>query len=310
MNNLEQLLSEQLEVWPAAAAGYQALEGVLTRTVRVDDFPIVLQHNPGRIRSTAAKVSAEEIKKRPCFLCASHRPPEQMSVPFEASIDYEILVNPYPIAPKHFTVAARGHIAQDKLDVRDMALFTRTYPEYVAFFNGSTAGASAPDHLHFQACGRDFPAALLSFLDSCPGALVKHHSDCDIYLPELPMPAILFRSREVTTDMLLWLSRLLPTDSATLAPAIGMRNILMWRDNHDCLSTLMFPRKAHRPACYFAGDENKMLISPGALDMAGVVILPRREDFDRLSPMMLRHVYDQVSYQFIDSPEFRQLLLL
>ncbi len=308
---LHDFFISQLKRWPMAAANYAALSGVKTRSLSVDGFPILLQHNPGRIRSTAAKVSPDAIRKRPCFLCRDNRPPEQQALPFVGSTAYEILVNPFPIADEHFTIAAREHIHQDKINPADMEKFVTTYPGYLAFYNGSTAGASAPDHLHFQACRIDFLNGLVSFTAQNPGQLMKHDSHTDIYaMPELPMQVVHFVSDSIDSEMQLWLKSLVPPHGDDMMPAAGMRNIVMWRDAEQRLHTLLFPRAAHRPTCYFSEGEEQCLVSPGALDMAGVIILPRHEDFETLTVGALRTIYDEVSLDYRSLPILQHLMLL
>lgn len=302
-------LNAQRSRWALADCNYRALDAVVTRCIELDGFPITLQHNPGRVQSTVAKVTAEEVKQRPCFLCASNRPEEQQAIPFGSSRDYELLVNPFPIAPQHFTIAATDHLHQNLIDFGDMDLFVKTYPRLAAFYNGASAGASAPDHLHFQACNLDFLSAIINHAHT-EKKLLKHTPDCDIYaLPQLPMNAIYFVADGMNDEIGKWLDNLLPTDASSLAPNLGMRNILMWREA-GLTRILFFPRSRHRPACYYSDGPDRRLISPGAIDMAGIIILPRQEDFELLTPADLRKVYDEVSFYYADSPAFPQLMML
>lgn len=300
----------QLDAWPQASASFDTLSHTLTRTVMVEDFPVRLQCNPARIRSASAKVDEASVRQRACFLCRGHRPEEQSVLAFRASREFEILVNPFPIAPEHFTIAAADHLHQDILDPADMEAFIRKYPDYVAFYNGSGAGASAPDHLHFQACGKEFLSNIIETLSACPGELLKYAPGCSIYAcRHLPMHCVHFISRSLSEEILRWLRTLLPQDSSTLAPALGMRNILMWFDPEELLHTLFFPRRAHRPSCYFDEGESGMMVSPGALDMAGVIILPRPQDFERITAMQIRHIYEEVSRDYMSLDAFRHLMI-
>ena len=306
---MNSFLREQLHDWPLAAQNFNALERVVTRTLTVDGFPVRLQHNPGRIQSTGAKVSPEAISKRPCFLCAPNRPEQQRATPFSASRDYEILVNPFPIAPEHFTVAATEHLHQDLIEIADMEAFVKKYPDYAAFYNGSKSGASAPDHLHFQACNKDFLQEIIAHVSDCK-VLIKGTPGAQIFaLPELPMQAIYFVAETVTPEVRFWTDNVLPAAEGGLTPDQGMRNLVMWQHEGQ-LHLLFFPRAKHRPDCFFAEGDAQRLISPGALDMAGVLILPRPEDYDRLTAADVRRVYDEVSFYYKDSPYFSHALTL
>lgn len=309
-NDLKGFLDHQLDVWPQAACAFKSLTGVMLRSIIVDGFPIRLQCNPARIKSAAAKVDSASIRKRPCFLCSSHRPQEQYALPFIASRSYEILVNPFPIAPQHFTIAATEHAHQDMLNPKDMESFVRLYPDYIAFYNGSAAGASAPDHLHFQACNKDFLQDLIDALSVNPGEMVKYTSVCRFYsCTHLPMFCVHFISEYLNEESLCWLGSLLKQNSTTMTPDTGMRNIIMWMDEDKMLHTLLLPRSAHRPACYYAEGESQLLVSPGAIDMAGVIILPRREDFDRISSAHIHHIFQEVSLDYRSLPAFRDLIM-
>lgn len=305
---MKEFIARQLESWSLASENYTALESVKQRIIIIDDFPVVLQHNPGRIISTSAHTDAASIKQRPCFLCHDNRPSVQQSIPFKGHHEYEILVNPFPIAPLHLTVASVTHEHQDTLDPHDMEIFVKMYPGLTAFYNGSTAGASAPDHLHFQACNTDSFHNIIDLITANPGQLMKQTDKCRIYsLPFLPMCAVHFISETIEAEQLSWLT-LLHSD-VNRNSATGMRNIIMWFGPDELLHTLLFPRSAHRPACYFSKDSTHRLVSPGAIDMAGIIILPREEDFDNMTMLELRHIYSEVSLDYTGTRAFRQLMM-
>ena len=152
---IEKFVRDQLSVWPEAAAAYRSLKDVQTRDLTVGGLKVKIQHNPGRIRSSAAKVDSESLRSRKCFLCAENRPPQQRRLLFEGrkGRKYHILVNPYPIFPSHLTIVRDRHVDQSiwhqYVDMMDLA---RRYHGLTVFYNGPRCGASAPDHLHFQAC--------------------------------------------------------------------------------------------------------------------------------------------------------------
>ncbi len=155
---IDKFVRDQLSQWPLAAANFRALKTVRTREMEIDGLKVLLQHNPDRIRSTAAKTDSSSVSKRKCFLCAENRPPEQKSLKFEGrkGRKYDILLNPYPIFPSHLVIASDSHTEQSIWQKYvDMMDFAHHYTGYTVFYNGPRCGASAPDHLHFQACPRN-----------------------------------------------------------------------------------------------------------------------------------------------------------
>lgn len=306
-------LNAQLKVWPIAAERYAALNNVVTREVLVSDFRVRLQFNPARVNSVSANVDRKYIDSRPCFLCSSNRPSEQLVLnPLEfEDLGFDVLINPFPIFPQHFTIASREHKPQDSVDVFEMAKISLCLPGMVTFFNGAEAGASAPDHLHLQCGNIDF-LPLCREMQNNPGQLLVSTGTFKAYYNAgLPMETVHFVSQEMTDEIKFWLDTLLPVCEATGMPQTGRRNILMWPDDEGLLHTLMFPRKAHRPSCYFASeDKGRLMVSPGAVDMAGVLILPREEDYKLISKSDIRKIYSEVSFSFMDTLQFQKLMLL
>lgn len=308
----------QMDSWPEAAERYDALAHIKERVLNTGkstnlielsaedhELPVRLQFNPARAVSTAAKVDKAAIAARPCFLCKDNRPASQII--YTGFEGYDTLVNPFPIFPKHFTIACKEHRHQDTADFREMARIAKELPGMTVFYNGSQAGASAPDHLHFQAGNKDF-LPVCSLLEKAPGSLMYATSQFKAYYPDtLPISAVHFISEEVDSEMLIWINTLLPTDDETLLPNAGMRNLLMWVDDNAALHTLFMPRAKHRPECYYA--EDGFMVSPGAVDMAGVIILPRHADFEKISMNDIRHIYDEVSFEYRDTERFQRLML-
>ena len=85
---------------------FEELKGVQTREVG----SALAQFNPARLVSTGAKIDKATLAKRPCFLCEKNRPSEQIVLSFGEGFD--ILVNPFPILPVHFTIPSRHHQLQ------------------------------------------------------------------------------------------------------------------------------------------------------------------------------------------------------
>ncbi|MBQ5581844.1 MAG: DUF4922 domain-containing protein, partial [Bacteroidales bacterium] len=179
MKALDKFIKDQLSVWPLSSKNFRALKEAQTRKENVLGLQCVLQHNPQRVVSTTADTSTEAISKRPCFLCADNRPQEQFHLPFEGrkGRTYNIQLNPYPIFPKHLVVVRKEHIPQTIWHhFPDMLSFTMSYPDYTVFYNGPYCGASAPDHLHFQAIPKGhlpLEKAVDAFLDRAQEPLAR-----------------------------------------------------------------------------------------------------------------------------------------
>ena len=255
INPLETFFEEQLREWPLAHDNHDALTRVWSRELTSDKLaiPLRVQYNPARIVSTGANIDKASIAARPCFLCAKNRPAEQRAMPLNA--DFEWLVNPFPILPHHYTIAAKVHRPQRILDAYDaMIQATLALPEeYIVFYNGPKCGASAPDHLHLQA-----------------GIF-----DCQLLTANYPYKILLADSKESFRRIY----DSLPVTDGEEEPRMNV--IAFRKGNH--VSLIVIPRRAHRPHCYTAEGDKHYLISPGALDMGGLIVTPRREDYDRLT---------------------------
>ncbi len=304
---LKTFFDRQIACWPQAAARYADLAKVDKRIIEIGGFPVILQHNPLRAVSTNASVDAVSVASRPCFLCRENRPAEQIVL--DAVEGYDILVNPYPIFPMHFTISAKKHRPQCDVDLgvaMDMALHLHGF---VVFFNGASAGASAPDHLHLQAGNSDF-LPIVAYAETHEGELMSVEGGTKIFaMDQLPMYAVHFISDTDFRVVQRWIDWLLPDDNNGM-PNRDLRNLLFWADSSNRLHTLFFPRIKHRPDRYYAVDDSRMLVSPGAVDMSGVLILPRCVDFERMSRADVINIYDEVGFRYKDSPRLKSLLLL
>lgn len=287
--NTDEFFEYQLDCWPLAQKNFDALNRVEERDLMIGTFPIRLQWNPTRVRSTGAKVDDKSIKDRTCFLCRENRPEEQY---YDDNVveGYDFLVNPYPIFPRHFTISRREHIHQDCADLMSMAYFAIKNPDLVVFYNASKSGASAPDHLHFQAGNKDFlPLCNYVGYDSKRVRPEFFPLVVRVY-PELPMK---FLHITITIEDEGRLRSLLD-DVDRLCFDKSMRNVLMFTKKDGLLEVLVLPRKKHRPDCYYADGESNIMVSPGAVDMAGVIILPREKDFDKLTSEDINAIYKEV----------------
>ncbi len=264
----------QLREWPMARNNHEALTEVWCRELVSPKLPLSLrvQCNPARLASTGAKVDKASIAARPCFLCAKNRPAEQKSL--DLNEEFEWLVNPFPILPRHYTIAAKQHRPQRFLDAYDaMIQATKTLPEeYIVFYNGPKCGASAPDHPHLQAgIGEGIPLiTYVKSLNTGSGLQALSPFGYLVYLIDNAENADIFNR----------LYAELPIPENEYEPYM---NVVAYRKNSK-VHLLVIPRRAHRPLCYHAEGKRQFLISPGALDMCGLIVTPRAEDYERLTP--------------------------
>ena len=292
---LMRFFHRQLQTWDDVRQRYRDLEQVETRELVGDTFVMQAQWNPARMRSTGAKIDAKSIAARPCFLCAKNRPAEQMHRVVEGS--YELLVNPFPILPVHFTLPTLKHQPQRILPmIGDMLRLASRNSDLTLLYNGPHCGASAPDHAHLQAVSSGILPLQCSWqrLSRNLVELMKNDDDEGIWqLADYPAAALVIRSHSVESGESLFkqLYRCLPPSTDETEP---MMNVIAW-NNGDELLCVVLPRRKHRPDCYTAEGDGQYIISPGAVDMGGLVITPREEDFRRLTPEVVMGIYREVS---------------
>ena len=292
---LQRFFNRQLEKWDDARNRYHELRNVRTRELAMGASSIQVQWNPARMVSTGASIDKKAIAERPCFLCEANRPKEQT----KKSVDnhFDLLVNPYPILPTHFTIPSVKHEPQHIRDIySEIHKLLDEYPELMVFYNGPKCGASAPDHAHLQAGTSGRLPLQMSWqrLSRNLTPLISLNDDESISLiDEYPCPALLIRSHTPYGDeqLFLRLYDALPMLDDDTEP---MMNIVSWRCDDEYLS-VVFPRGKHRPDCYYAQGNDQYIISPGALDMAGLIITPRQEDFERLTPEKALSILNEVS---------------
>ena len=290
---LQRFFNRQLEKWEAARQRYHDLRSAKTRELAVGAYSIQVQWNPARMVSTGAKMDQKTIAERPCFLCEKNRPKEQIKK--EVDGQYELLVNPFPILQQHFTIPSLKHQPQRILEsYGEIHKLLEEYPEMMVFYNGPQCGASAPDHAHFQAGTSGLLPLQMSWqrLSRNLTTLVSLNDDEDIsMIDDYPCTALLIRSRSQYGDEQLF-RRLYEALPATEPEP--MMNIVAWRCNDDFLA-VVFPRTKHRPDCYYKEGNEQFIISPGALDMAGFIITPRQEDYERLTPEIALGILDEIT---------------
>jgi ATP adenylyltransferase/5',5'''-P-1,P-4-tetraphosphate phosphorylase II len=301
-DRFKDFLTAQNHTWKLSKDNYCGLDQVLEKTHWIDGFQIKVQFNPERMRSSAAKVDPNSIAARKCFLCCENRPIEQKSI--DVGNDFLILVNPFPIFRSHFTLPSVPHIPQLLIEnLEPMFDLSRQMEGYTLFYNGPECGASAPDHLHFQAGENGFLPVESEFDDL---KLTNH---------ELLLDSDSVKIRAFDHYLRKMIS--VETDSAPKGVA-ALRYILtrfnqIQSDKVESMVNLLcifktgkwiihlFPRKLHRPTQFFEQGVKQLLISPAAVDFGGVLITPRKEDFEKITTADIRDIFNQVS---LDKVEF------
>ena len=301
---LDRFFDRQLRLWPETRERYRELNHVETRELNVGTSTFEVQFNPARIRSTGATITKEAVAARPCFLCRKNRPLEQLTKILD--VDYELLVNPYPILPMHFTIpSCRHHPQQIRGMYGEMIQLLAHYPELMVFYNGPLCGASAPDHAHLQAGTSGILPIQKEWqrLSRNLTEVARRGDDATLnVLEDYPCPALAIksRSRRGSERMFAMLYHALPKMTDQSEP---MMNIVAWHIDDEFVS-VVFPRKKHRPDCYFKTGDGQLLISPGALDMSGYLITPRREDYERITPEAAEEILKECA---LSEVEFEQL---
>lgn len=291
-DSINELFESQLDTWLLAKNNYLELKTVKERRVEFENCIIRLQYNPKRIKSTAANIDKEEISKRSCFLCSNSRPKEQQMIDYKGK--YDILINPFPIMPIHLTIAHKGHINQSIEYFPDMLSLAFDLQEYSILYNGAECGASAPDHMHFQAGTKDFIQSELE-IDK-----IIQSGDCIDILPN-----------EIVYGSYNYLRKCIVIKSSDKNAIINTFNLILKRkaeysDIHKdaklniisrydegIWTVILFLRKAHRSHHYYL--KNNILISPGVIDMGGVIICPREADYLNITKEEIKEIFSEVS---------------
>jgi ATP adenylyltransferase/5',5'''-P-1,P-4-tetraphosphate phosphorylase II len=301
------LLEQQRGTWKLLEKGYASLATVQTRVFEFDDFELKVQFNPGRLTSSSARVDDKTIKERPCFLCARNLPEGQRGLLVHN--EYLLLCNPFPIFPEHFTIAHREHRPQRLLPSLGvmLELARELAPRYTLVYNGPRCGASAPDHLHLQAGVRGF----MPFEREADELAAKRG--------EILVDTLRLRAFTVKYYLRTFVA-LQSANAAALLQGFSdlheiyqeiagggeeepMMNVLCWYDEGAWILA-MFARAKHRPSFFYEEGDNKLLLSPAAVDVGGVCTLPIERDFRRITRDHLVQMFEEVS---LDSDSFEHL---
>jgi hypothetical protein len=291
----EELLEKQKYSWPDLARGYAALEQLRVRELQCNGFSVRLHHNPARIKSTIAPVDKASVNKRPCFLCLKNLPEEQCGVLYRQ--DYIVLCNPFPITSRHYTIPHINHVSQsfEGAALIFLKLAKDFHPNFNVFYNGPESGASAPDHLHFQAA----PAGILPIEKEIHGSakriFMKRGDSISLYKVEQVGRGVIILEGEnydaVSAALLSVISAMKSVLSSENEPKMN----LLGSYNRERWQVVIFPRRKHRPGVYFLTENERILISPGLVEMGGIVVTPIEKDFNIVDQNLVQDIYKEVS---------------
>lgn len=284
---ITELFEDQLSGWTLARNNYEALKQVQTKQFSFDGFNMEVQFNPQRVRSTVAPVEKTNIQKQDtCFLCEENRPEEQKGIEFEQQ--FLILCNPYPVFPNHLTIASTIHTPQTIVrNIATMVSLAKELPGYIVFYNGPRCGASAPMHLHFQAGKKiSFPLYRdFEFLKNKYGNKINENTTS---IKDGVRTFHIMQGKDLRTIEKSFYLQFLPDKKE---PDF---NILTWFENEEW-TICVFNRKKHRPFQFYSEGNEQLLISPASAEMAGILITPRQEDFEKITKADIEDIFRQVN---------------
>ena len=301
------MFSRELASHGRAFVNYQALSGVEVKDMTIDGFPAKLFFNPARVRSVMADVSPEALQKRACFLCPDGLEPLQLTTVWDSPTGqtYFIRVNPFPIFNHHFTISSSVHERQTFAPhMESMLHLAEAMPEMSIFYNGPMCGASAPDHMHFQAVPRHSMPIEDHFDTNYANAVLVQESDLHSHLAALEKVLSMASIPENASQ----------TGSLTAGASRTEEweprwNIISWYEpasspnsliaSSPKFNTIVFFRRESRPQCFFAPENERILFSPGTVEMGGVGIVANRDSFDRLTPEKLRDIIREVADEIV-----------
>ena len=307
----ELFIENQLAKWQTARTNHEALNQIETRRFELAGNTITVQFNPARAVSTCAKVDKSSIEARKCFLCPENKPNEQDEIIISLDEPFSLRINPYPILPGHLTISSLKHQDQVLADktIRQLPGKLISWLEeyfasgYVLFYNGAKCGASAPDHFHFQAVKQSDVPVIQQWERLMETAVREKeiktengntYSSFPITSYICPIQVFICNhSADILPEMINQYLESLPLHEGESEPRY---NLFAWQDKQRGFTMAYFPREEHRPACYTATRGEQLLVSPGALDMAGLLVTPRKEDFDKITESDITQIYKEVAY--------------
>ena len=318
---ISEMFSRELNAHGRAFLNYEALAGVEKKDMTINGFPAKLFFNPARVRSVMADVSPEALKKRACFLCPDGLEPLQLTTVWDSPTGqtYFIRVNPFPIFNHHFTISSAIHERQTFAPhMESMLHLAQAMPEMSIFYNGPMCGASAPDHMHFQAVPRHSLPIEDHFSTNYANAVLVQESDLQSHLAALEkvlsmasIPENASQTGSLTAgashteeweprwNIISWYE---PEQSTGGTPIYSPQGDLQQSDLQPTgrsYNTIVFFRRESRPQCFFAPENERILFSPGTVEMGGIGIVANRESFDRITPEVLRSMIQEVADKIV-----------
>lgn len=292
------LFNSQLNSWELMKKNYNALKNIQTKSFWFDGFKLKVQFNPERIKSTSAEVDENSVKNRECFLCVDNLPEEQKGILLRDN--FLLLCNPYPIFPQHFTITSLSHVPQKISDFFSKFLEMSRFlsPRYTLVYNGPACGASAPDHLHFQAGTKNFIPIEndIQQLKNDFGKIVQEDEFITTaFIDDGLRKLILIESIEQKMIEKSFGKIFKAYEKLSKTEPEPMMNLLCNYDKEFGWSLIIFFRSKHRPECFYKNDTDRILISPAAIDLGGVVVTPREEDYVRVDKELLQQIFSEVS---------------
>jgi len=292
----KRLIERQKETWPAMSSGYNLLRAIKTKSIQFDGFRFDLQFNPGRYNSSSAMVDKKSINVRKCFLCRENLPKEQEGIIIN---NYILLANPFPIFPEHFTIASIKHKNQRiKNSFKDLLIFSKIFSKYyTVFYNGPKCGASAPDHLHFQAGSKNtMPLDNgYNFLKGKYGELISDKYNCKIYGINDGLRKIISIEGRKTKELINIFSSFYKEYSYKSDLIEPMMNIHFLYEEETGWRIQIMLRAKHRPEEFYKEGVEKILFSPAACDYGGLCITPLEKDFNRMDQGLLKKIFTELS---------------
>jgi hypothetical protein len=288
IDEVEALFQRQVRAWRMLARGVEGLARAETRRVRIDWYDVFVRHIPHRVGSTTAAVDRESIAKRPCFLCAANLPAEEEGLAF--GDDLTIYCNPFPIIQRHLTIAHREHREQRIAgNVGRMFDLAAALPGYFVIYNGPECGASAPDHLHFQAGSRNlYPIGKESARAS---GLALNDYDRNVFV-------IRGGDRSAMIDRIERAIELLAEKTGRRTEP--MVNIAVSHERGERI-TFLFPRRKHRPNVFHTGE---LTVSPATIDLCGIFVVPIARDFEKISGADIAAIFREIT---LPDEQFREV---
>jgi hypothetical protein len=293
---VKSLLKSQKQSWPLLASGYLSLSSIKTKSIEFDGYIMTVQFNPGRHTSSSAKVDKKSVEERKCFLCINNLPDQQRGI---LTSEFIILANPFPIFPEHFTISSLEHKAQQIKDsFHTLLYFSKLLSRYyTVFYNGPLCGASAPDHLHFQACSKyampmdiEFDKIKLEF-----GELLLNKNGCKVFGINDGIRRIISFEGNNDQSLIQIFNSFYTIYSSSDNSSEPMMNIHSFYHEEKGWRILIMLRAKHRPDAFYSTGDDYLLFSPASADYGGLCITPREVDFEKFNKEIIMRIFNEVS---------------